>query len=52
MSEIIEAYRAIFLYHTCPNVNGMIYLVIVSVLVLVFGYMIFEKLKKGFAEEV
>ncbi|MBQ3435946.1 MAG: ABC transporter permease [Bacilli bacterium] len=52
MSEIIEAYRAIFLYHTFPDVNGMIYLVIVSVLVLAFGYMIFEKLKKGFAEEV
>lgn len=52
LATIIEAYRDAFLYHTTPNLFMLGIVFIVSVIVLIAGFMIFKKLEKGFAEEV
>lgn len=52
MTQVVEAYRNIFLYHQLPDLGGFIYLIIISLILLVFGLLIFRKLEKGFAEEV
>ena len=52
MSQIIEAYRCIFLYHQIPDAMGLIYLLGICALVFIIGLIIFRKLEKGFAEEV
>lgn len=52
ITEIIEAYRDIFLYHTMPNTLGYIYLAVISIIAFIIGLLIFRKLEKGFAEEV
>ena len=52
LTEIINAYRDIFMYHQLPGLNGMIYLVCISLAIFIIGLAIFRKLEKGFAEEV
>ena len=52
MTQLIDAYRNIFLYHQVPDLNGFIYLVLVAVILFFLGLFIFRKLEKGFAEEV
>ena len=52
MAHLIDAYRAIFYYKTMPNLESLGIVGIVSMVVLVLGYLIFKKLEKGFAEEL
>lgn len=52
MTEIIEAYRDIFLYHSIPTLNGMLYVIGISLFIFVVGLAIFRKLEKGFAEQL
>ena len=52
MTQVVEYYRNIFLYHQLPDLGGFIYLVIISFILLGVGILIFRKLEKGFAEEV
>ena len=52
LTEIINAYRDMFMYHQLPALNGMIYLTIISLVIFVIGLAIFRKLEKEFAEEV
>ena len=52
MAHLIDAYRSIFYYKTMPNISSLIIISSISFVVLVFGYLIFKKLEKGFAEEV
>ena len=52
MTEVIEAYRNIFMYHQLPSTTGFIYLFVISFIIFFIGYVIFRKLEKGFAEEV
>lgn len=52
MTGIIESYRNIFMYHVLPSLSTLGYIGIVSLILLIIGYMIFRKLEKGFAEEV
>ena len=52
MTQVVEAYRNIFLYHQLPNLEGFVYLVVISIIILGIGLLIFRKLEKGFAEEV
>ena len=52
MTEIIEAYRNIFMYHQLPDFNGFLYVAMIAALVFIIGLAIFRKLEKGFAEEV
>ena len=52
MTPFIDAYRSIFYYQTAPSLMSILYISLFAVFFLVFGYMIFRKLEKGFAEEV
>jgi len=52
MTHFIDAYRSIFYYQTMPNLTSLFYILGLSFLILVFGYFVFRKLEKGFAEEV
>lgn len=52
MTHFIDAYRSIFYYQTMPNLSSFLYIFVLSFLLLVFGYFVFRKLEKGFAEEV
>lgn len=52
MAYIINGYRDIFYYQKMPDIASLIVLIAISVGLCVIGYMIFNKLQKGFAEEL
>ncbi len=52
MTYIIEGYRDIFYYQTMPDLKTLAIILIVSIINCVFGYFIFNKLQKKFAEEL
>ena len=52
MATIIESYRDIFYFQTAPNFYRLAIVFACSVLVLLIGIKVFNKLEKGFAEEV
>lgn len=52
MTTIIEAYRNIFMYHEFPLLKPLLLVFILSIIILIFGYLVFKKLEKGFAEEM
>lgn len=52
MAYLVNAYRSIFFYKTSPDMMGLGIVSIFSILIFIIGYFVFEKLQKGFAEEV
>lgn len=52
MAYLVNAYRSIFFYQQIPNINELLIVSIFSFVIFMIGYFIFEKLQKGFAEEV
>ena len=52
MTAIIEGYRSIFYTQTLPDFKSIGIWYIVSMVLLVVGWLIFKKLQKGFAEEL
>ncbi len=50
MTTIIDSYRNIFFYKTMPNMQALLIVGLVSIILLIIGKMIFNKLQKGFAE--
>lgn len=52
MAYIINGYRDIFYYQTMPDISSLLILIMISVGLCVVGYLIFNKLQKGFAEEL
>ena len=52
MAYLVNAYRSIFFYQKMPDLIGIGVVSIFSIFLFVIGYLIFEKLQKGFAEEV
>jgi len=52
MSYIIEGYRAIFYNQTMPDLASIGILIGIGIIGCVIGYLIFNKLQKGFAEEL
>lgn len=52
MSYLVNAYRSIFFYQQMPNMTGLCIVAIFSTFLFLIGYIVFEKLQKGFAEEV
>lgn len=52
MTQLMNAYRDVFLYHQIPDMICLLFVFIFSVLLLIVGYIIFSKLQKGFAEEI
>lgn len=52
MTHIINGYRDIFYYQQMPDMKSLFILLAISTILTVVGYMIFQKLQKGFAEEL
>lgn len=52
MTEIITAYRNILYYKCLPDFSEMWLPVVLGVFFLIFGGFLFQKLQKGFAEEL
>lgn len=52
MTYIIEAYRDIFYNQTMIDIMPLLILIGISVVLCVIGYLIFNKLQKGFAEQL
>ena len=52
MAHLINAYRDIYLVHQIPQLLNLGIVLIVSLLILIVGYLIFKKLEKRFAEEL
>ena len=52
MTYIIEGYRDIFYNQTMPDVQSILILIGIVLVAIVIGYLIFNKLQKGFAEEL
>lgn len=52
MAYLLDGYRSIFLYHQNPSIQGLMIVFIFALIIFSIGYYIFQKLQKGFAEEV
>ena len=52
MTPIVLAFRNILYYKTMPDLSHMGLILIWSIGFIVLGYFIFNKLQKGFAEEL
>lgn len=52
MASIINSYRNVLFYQTIPEIKSLLITLGGSILLLIIGFKIFNKLQKGFAEEV
>lgn len=52
MAQLVEAYRAILYYHQLPNFTMLGLWGILSIILLILGYIIFKNLEKSFVEEL
>jgi len=52
LGVLVEAYRSILYYHRMPDMKWLSIWAVLSVIILVFGYLIFKKLEKTFVEEL
>lgn len=52
MASIINSYRNIMFYQTLPELKSLLVTLIISLILLFIGFKIFNRLQKGFAEEV
>ena len=52
MTYIINGYRDIFYNQTMPDIKGLLILLAIVTVICFIGYLIFQKLQKGFAEEL
>lgn len=52
MTYIINGYRDIFYNQHMPDIFALSILIVISLLLCIIGYLIFNKLQKGFAEQL
>lgn len=52
LAHMVSAYRNIFMYHNMIPMSSLIYMVVVSVVLMIIGFKVFDKLQRGFAEEI
>lgn len=52
MFSIIESYRDVLMFNRQPDMFGLLYVLMLSVILLITGYLVFDKLQKRFAEEI
>ena len=52
LAYIINAYHSVIYYKEIPNFSDLAIVTLISIFTLVIGYKIFDKLQRGFAEEV
>lgn len=50
LTFIIESFRDVFIFGKIPSFSGLLIYTIVSIIFSVFSYIIFNKLRKGFAD--
>lgn len=52
MTYIIKSYRDIFYNQNMIDINSLLIIILIGILVCIIGYMIYNKLQKGFAEQL
>ena len=52
MSGIIEGYRKILYYRCMPDFSTMLLALVVGIITVVVGAFVFQRLQRGFAEEL
>lgn len=52
MASIINSYRNVLFYQTIPELKSLFITFIASLILLIIGFKVFDKLQRGFAEEV
>ena len=52
LTYLMISYRDIFFYQKNPSLRGLSVVFLISIVLFFLGYFTFEKLLKGFAEEV
>lgn len=52
MTYIINGYRDIFYNQTMPDLTGVAFVFGIAIILCIIGYLIFNKLQKGFAEQL
>lgn len=52
MAPIMQVYREILYYKQMPSFNGLGTVLTIGITMIIAGYMLFQKLQKGFAEEL
>lgn len=52
MTPVINAYRDILYYKQMPELSTLIQGFVLGIIVIIVGYIVFNKLQKGFAEEM
>lgn len=52
MAVLVESYRAILYYHKMPDFLILGIWIVISIILLILGYLIFKKLEKSFVEEL
>lgn len=52
IAYIIEGFRDIFINHTVPNMMPLLIIFGISIILFILGYLFFNKMQKGFAEEL
>lgn len=52
VAYVIEGFRSIFLYHEMPDVASLGIVGLVGIVLCIIGYLVFNKLQRGFAEEL
>lgn len=52
MTYIIQSYRDIFYNQNMIDINSLLIIILIGILVCIIGYMIYNKLQKGFAEQL
>lgn len=51
MTTIMNSYRDVFLYHQLPDFGALAIVGLVTLVIVMIGYLVFTKLEKGFAEQ-
>ena len=52
LTTLVTSYRDVFMYHTWPKLVPLLAVFALACVILLFGYLIFRRLEKGFAEEL
>ena len=52
VAYVIEGFRAIFIYHEMPDVISLSIVGVIGIILCIIGYFVFDKLQRGFAEEL
>jgi ABC-2 type transport system permease protein len=52
MFPIIESYRDVLMFNRQPDMLGLAYSFMLSVILLITGYVVFNRLQRRFAEEI